>query len=227
MEKRTLILGAYNTAVYGWTLAQCKITKGQQVQTFVQVPGRYAPLDASTYLTEGQPYYDSAYLDVVLECSAGDRNHREQLISDLINYVDGRSLTIIHPDHPGHYLVGRIQAQVDYSDLAHCSVILSGVCEPWLWANQETQVTLTGSTTERTISITLVGRLAVVPKVTVTGEITITFGSSTWALSAGEYFLPDLFLTPSEAPGAPRVYTVSFKGSGQAVLSYREAVLAA
>ena len=227
MKKRTLILGAYDTAFHGWTLKACKITKAQQVQTFVAVPGRYAPLDASTYLTDGQPYYDNAALDVVLECSEGDRDHREQLISGLVNYVDGRSLALIHPDHPNHYLVGRVQAAPDYSDLAHCAVTISAVCEPWLWAASETTITLSGSTTEKTANIPIYGRLAVVPTITVTGSITISFGDFTWALSAGEHILPDLFLTPSEVPGEPNVHIVRFQGSGKAVLTFREAVLAA
>lgn len=227
MEKRTLILGEYDTAANGWTLVRCKITKAQQVQTFVAVPGRYAPLDASTYLTDGQPYYDNAALDVVLECSEGDRDHREQLISDLVNYVDGRSLELIHPDHTGHYLVGRVQAAPDYSDLAHCALTISAVCEPWLWAASETTVTLTGSTTEQTANIPIHGRLAVVPTITVTGEITISFEGYTWALSAGEHILPDLFLTPSEVPGEPNTHKIHFQGTGKAVLTFREAVLAA
>lgn len=227
MEKRTLIMGAYDTAAHGWTLARCKITKAQQVQTFVTVPGRYAPIDASTYLTDGQPYYGNAALDAVLECSVGDRDHREQLINELINYVDGRSLQIIHPDHPGRYLVGRVQATTDYSDLAHCALTLSAVCEPWLWTANETTITLTGSSTEKTASVQIHGRLAVVPTVTVTGSITVSFGEHTWSLSAGEHILPELFLTPSEVPGEPNTHMVRYQGSGKAVLTFREAVLAA
>lgn len=227
MEKRTLILGAYDTAAHGWTLAKCKITKAQQVQTFITVPGRYAPIDASTYLTDGQPYYGNAALDVVLECSEGDRNHRKQLIDELINYVDGRNLDLIHPDHPDHYLVGRVQASSDYSDLAHCAVTIGAVCEPWLWAANETTITLTGSSTEKTASVPIYGRLAVVPTVTVTGSITISFEDYTWALSAGEHILPELFLTPSEVPGEPNTHSVRYQGSGKAVLTFREAVLAA
>lgn len=227
MEKRTLILGEYDTAAHGWTLTKCKITKGQQMQSFIQVPGRYAPIDASTYLTDGQPYYDSATLDAVLECSEGDRYHREQLIDALVNYVDGRSLHLIHPDNPNHYLVGRVQAAPDYSDLAHCAVTISAVCEPWLWEARETSISLVGSTTEKVATIAIRGRLAVVPTVTVTGEITLFFGSHTWTLSAGEHILPDLCLTPGELPGEPGTHEVRFKGTGRAVLTYREAVLAA
>ena len=227
MEKRTLILGAYDTAAHGWTLAACKITKAQQVQTYISVPGRYAPLDASTYLTDGQPYYDSASLDVVLECSEGDRGHREQLTSTLVNYLDGRSLKIIHPDHPAHYLVGRVQAEPDYSDLAHCAVVVRAVCEPWLWAEDEIRLSLTASTTKKEATIPIYGRLAVVPTITATGEVVLSFEGRSWSLSAGEYVLPDLLLTPGELPGEPKSHKVGYQGTGQIVITYREAVLAA
>ena len=56
MIKRQLILNNYKTAEDGlWTLAACKITKANQMQNFMDVPGRYAPLDLSTALTDGQP----------------------------------------------------------------------------------------------------------------------------------------------------------------------------
>lgn len=227
MEKRTLLLGTYDSAVYGWTLASCVITKAQQVQTFVPVPGRYAPLDLSTVPTDGQPYYDSASLDAVLECSEGDREHRQELISVLINYVDGRSLQIVHPDHPNHYLVGRIQATQEYSDPAHCAVRISAICEPWLYEVDETTITLVASATKKETTIEIHGRLAVVPTVTVTGEASLTFEGKTWALSKGEHILPDLFLTPRELPDDPAAHTLIYSGSGTISLSFREAVLAA
>ena len=89
MEKRKLIIGDYDTAVDGlWTLASWTLTKGAQVQTFVSVPGRVAPLDLSTYLTDGQPYYDNATLEAVLESSEGDRLERKRRIDQMVNYLD-------------------------------------------------------------------------------------------------------------------------------------------
>lgn len=227
MEKRTLMLGSYDTAVHGWTLSACAITKGAQVQTLVQVPGRYAPLDLSTILTDGQPYYDNAQLEATLECSNGDRDHRQALISTLVNYVDGRSVPIIHPDHPNHYLTGRVQANVLYSDLAHCAVQISAVCEPWLWEAEEISIQLSATATEMETDIEIHGRLAVVPTVTVAGEVSLSFEDHTWTLSEGTHILPDLCLTPSELPGIPASHKVTVSGDGSLVITYREAVLAA
>lgn len=139
MIKRQLTLDEYKTAEDGlWTLTRCKINKAQQVQNFMDVPGRYAPLDLSTVLTDGLPYYGSAALDVGLESSEGTRAERQKRIDYLVNRFDGMQTRIVHPDHPDQYLVGRVQVVPDYNDLAHCSVSLTAVLEPWFYNADET-----------------------------------------------------------------------------------------
>lgn len=227
MEKRKLLVGDYDTAVDGlWTLASCTLTKAAQVQTFVSVPGRAAPLDLSTYLTDGQPYYDNASLEVVLESSEGDRLARKDRIDLMVNYLDGQTLRIYLPDDPDHYLVGRVQVYPEYNDLAHCAVRVSAVCDPWLYAAAETVVSLVATETEQTAQLLNYGRLAVVPTVVTTGEVQIRYGGSTWSLSAGEYTLPELYLTPGKGLGVPGEHNITYSGSGAITITYREAVLA-
>jgi hypothetical protein len=227
MEKRKLLIGDYDTAADGlWTLTYWMLTKGAQVQTFVQVPGRAAPLDLSTYLTDGQPYYDNATLEAVLESSEGDRLARKLRIDLMANYLDGRTLHIYLPDDLDRYLVGRVQVYPEYNDLAHCSVRVSAICDPWLYAKDETKVTLTATETEQTTQLYNYGRLAVVPTLVLTGETRIQYGERSWALSAGEYILPELCLTPGEGLGLPGVHSITYAGSGSITITYREAVLA-
>jgi hypothetical protein len=140
MKKRQLILNDYRTAEDGlFTLSACKITKAAQEQTFVKVPGRFAPLDLSTVLTDGQPYYGNAKLDAVLESSEGTRAERQERIERLKNLLDGQIAKIVHPDFPGRYMVGRVEVIPDFNGLAYCSVALSAVLEPWLYNNEETE----------------------------------------------------------------------------------------
>lgn len=349
MDKRQLILNNYKTAEDGlWTLASCKITKAAQVQNFVSVPGRFAPLDLSTVLTDGQPYYGSASLSATLESSEGTREERQQRIEQMVNLLDGYTMQIIHPDHPDRYLVGRAQVTPDYNNLVQARVQVTAVCEPWLYNAAETvkrvtlpqeqelanlanipdttlkgqaayasqllgdfelapgeytlslkykhtgdlrgslsvreygkldgyikdlplfanrnseaavtftvpegaegirlylysNVTATPGGTSVTISDVMVnegptalpyepwhpsgsyllaltndGRLAMVPKVDVYGEATLTYGDITQTLSTGTYYLPDIFLKPGEE------YVV-LSGSGTVSFTYREAVLA-
>lgn len=144
MEKRQLILNDYKTADDGlWTLASCKITKATQVQTFVSVPGRFAPLDLSTALTDGQPYYGSASLEAVLTSSEGTRPERQDRIDHMVNLLDGYNVRIVHPDHPSTYMVGRVQVTPSFNNLAQSSVTVKAVCEPWFYNQAETVATAT------------------------------------------------------------------------------------
>lgn len=227
MEKRRLILGDYDTAADGlWTLTSWKLTKGAQIQTFVPVPGRVAPLDLSTYLTDGQPYYDNATLDATLESSEGDRLARKQRIDLMVNYLDGQTVHIYLPDDQDHYLVGRVQVYPEYNDPAHCAVQVSAICEPWLYAAAETVVTLEATEAEQTAHLFNYGRLAVVPTVVTTEEVRIEYGGRSWSLTAGEHALPDLYLTPGQGLGRPGVHSITYTGSGIVTITYREAVLA-
>lgn len=227
MGKRAFILGEYNTAEDGlWTLSSWKITKAAQVQNFVSVPGRFAPLDLSTSLTDGQPYYGSAGLEIVLESSEGTRLERRDRISLMVNYLDGQSKQVFLPDDPDHYLVGRLQVQPEYNDPAHCAVRISAICEPWLYSVDETVVTLTATETEQTAKLINSGRLAVVPTLVITGEVSLIFGTASWTLSDGTYVLPELYLTPGKGLVLPGVHELTYSGSGTAVITYREAVLA-
>ena len=227
MEKRRLTIGEYDTAADGlWTLASWKLNKGAQVQTFVSVPGRAAPLDLSTYLTDGQPYYDNATLEAVLEISEGDRLTRMHRINQMVNYMDGKTLHIYLPDDPDHYLVGRVQVYPEYNDMAHCAVRVSAVCDPWLYATAQTILALEATEDAQTAQLFNYGRLAVVPTVTTTGEIRIEYGGRSWALQAGEHLLPDLYLTPGQGLGRPGVHSITYSGAGSVTITYREAVLA-
>lgn len=69
------------------------------------------------------------------------------------------------------------------------------------------------------LDLTNNGRLAMVPTLVVTGEVTLTYGTLTQQLSTGVYQLPDIFLTPGKHP-------VIVSGSGTVSFTYREAVLA-
>lgn len=220
MEKRQLILNGYRTAIDGlWTLASLKITKASQVQTFVSVPGRFAPLDLSTVLTDGEPYYGSAGLEAALESSEGTREERQERIEQMVNALDGYQVQIIHPDHPGRYMVGRVQITKEYNDLVHARVKVSAVCEPWLYNSEETIVNKALTSSEQGIALVNNGRLAVVPTVKTSSSAAIKYEGKAHNLSAGTYQLSGLYLTPG-------THTVICSGSGTVSFTYREAVLA-
>ena len=72
---------------------------------------------------------------------------------------------------------------------------------------------------EQTVALINNGRLPVAPTITVAdGTVNLYFGESSWALGAGVYVLPDIYLRGGS-------YPLRYSGTGTVLLTYREAVL--
>lgn len=220
MAKRGLIIGNYDTAAELWTLTEWAFSDPSVVANFIDVPGRRkGPLDLSATLTDGDPVYDSRTLTATFETSEGTRLEREERISAMVNGLDGWRVDIILPDDPERYITGRVSVAKVYNDLAHASVIVTAVCEPWHYNVTETTVVLTAAETAQTAGIINVGRLAVVPTVTISGgSVNLAVGGFSWALTSGVYALPDLLLKHGTT-------VITYSGAGTMTLAYREAVL--
>lgn len=220
---RKIIYGSYDTEVNGqWTLTEQELEPAQVITNMVDVPGRLkGPLDLSTALTDGEPRFGSRTHVAVFESSEGNRLERKTRISTMVNWLTGWRMNIVLPDDPDHYLVGRVTVEPLYNDMAHASVQVTAVCEPWFYNNEETVVELTAATEEKTETLVNSGRLTVVPLLEITGEganVLLKFGTASWALGPGTYQLPDLVLTQGE-------HLLLYSGTGDVKLTYREAVL--
>lgn len=221
MTKRGLIIGEYDTVINGqWLLTQLELTDPEQVTNFVEVTGRRkGPLDLSAALTDGDPTYGSRTLTATFESSEGNRLERESRINVMTNWLDGWRANIILPDDAQHFLVGRVSVKRLYNDLAHASVQVVAICEPWRYNREETKVVLQATTEDQTVTLPNAGRLAVVPLLTVTeGEVLLAAGGASWALGPGTYALPDLILMQGGKQ-------ITFSGAGVLTFTYREAVL--
>lgn len=224
MQKRKILIGTYDTALEGlWTLTGWALSNPQYVESYANVPGHSGPLDLSTVLTDGEPYYDSRQFEATFESSEGTRLEREERINQMINRLDGWRFNIVLPDDPLHYINGRVRIEKLYNTPAHASVRVTAVCDPWRYNNTETVVGLIATTNEQTAALINRGRLSVVPSITVSnGSATLKFTEGTetrtWTLSAGTYILADIYLKTGSAP-------LTYSGTGQITLTYREAVL--
>ena len=218
MQKRTIIFGSYNTAEHGWTLGQWKLSDPEQKTNYVERTGGDGSWDLSTAHSNGIPRYSNRNLTVPLECSKGTREEREELINEMVNSLDGLEQQIVLPDRPDHYLTGRLHVAVDYSDLAHAKVTVSGTVEPWLYSARESVVELVADSITKEARIYNHGRRAVVPMLTVTGDVALSIGSATTRLTEGSYKWPTLVLMPG-------LSLLKYSGLGTVTLTFREAVL--
>lgn len=218
LKKRKVIFGEYDTAVYGWTLTRCTLSDPEQKTNYVEKPGGDGSWDLSTVMTEGIARYKDRSLTVRLENSESTRDDREALINHMVNILDGLTCPVVLPDRPGYYMTARLHVAVEYNDLAHAAVIVTGVCEPWMYREQETVVQGTATTATQSLTLRNNGRRAVVPQLETTGSVQLTYGATLIQLSAGVYEWPALLLTPGE-------HVLEYKGSGVLTVRYREAVL--
>lgn len=224
MQKRTIVIGSYDTARDGlWVLSALALEKAKAYENYTEIPGHSGPLDPSTVLTDGEPYYQSRQFEAILESSEGTRLEREQRIDQMVNQLDGWRFNIVLPDDPLHYINGRVSVEKLYNDMAHASVRVTATCDPWKYNNSETVVGLIANATAQTASLINTGRLSVVPRITVEGGlVTLVFNTGTeersWALNPGEHILPDIYLKTGS-------YPLRYSGFGQITLTYREAVL--
>lgn len=218
MQKRTVKIGDYDTAQHGWTLNKFTLQSPALKETYVDKPGGDGSWDLTTTTTGGIPRYNNRSLEIRLECSEGDREHREKLINDLVNSYDGLEWRIVPPDRPEHYITGRVHIGVEYSDLAHAAVSITATCEPWLYKARESIVELTAASTVRRSYIHNSGRKAVAPVLTVTGSVKLGFGVYSTQLTDGMYEWSPLLLTSG-------LNELEYSGSGTITLTFREAVL--
>ena len=219
MEKRGIILGDYNTAAHGWTLAGWSLSAAKRKEYLVDKPGGHGHWDLSTVLTDGEPVYEARTLTATLECSEGDRLSREAEIDTMINWLDGWAMQIILPDRPLQYISGAVHVERVYNDPAHASVAVTAVCDPWRYNTNETAVNLVATTKAQNADIVNPGRLSVVPLLEITGgDVTLVFGESTWTLSPGSYKLPDIRLTQG-------THRLTYIGTGKVKITFREGVL--
>lgn len=221
MNKRRIVFGTYDTAADGLlTLTGWTLSAPVYQSNMVEVPGRDGSLDLSTALTDGEPRYQSRTLTATFETSEGTRLERKERLDTMLNWLDGWRMDIYLPDDDTHYITGRVSVAVDYNDLAHAAVTVTAVCDPWRYAKNETVVTLTAGTEAQTASIVNAGRRSQAPKLTVESDsqVTLVYGSYTWALSSGAYILPDLILQQGSN-------ALTYSGEGTVEIRYREAVL--
>ena len=219
MTKRSLKIGGYITAEHGWTLTEWVLSAPEQKTHYIEKTAGDGSWDLSTVVTDGIPRYKNRSLTAVLECSVGTRKERAELIGQMVNQLDGFEWEIVLPDYPDHVLIGRVHVEVGFNTLAHASVTVTAVCEPWLYKAQETAHALAVTEEERSVVLSNNGRKVLVPLLTVTGTALLKFGTSSVTLTdAGSYEWPTLLLTPGD-------HSLAYSGDGQLVIKFREAVL--
>ena len=140
MKKRGLIIGGYDTAAHGFTMTKLSLQTPPIVEDFVQVDGMHGSLDYCD--ATGDVVYQTRPLEAVFELSEGNFAEREKVLTEMIRSIHGKKCPIVHPDHGGKLLEGRVKVSKDFNNLAYAQVSLTAVCQPWFTDPCDTVLTL-------------------------------------------------------------------------------------
>lgn len=138
------------------------------------------------------------------------------LFSVVQNALHGKKMQVILDDDPANYYFGRVAINDWKSNKRLGEIVIDVDAEPYKLKVAETVITQ--AVTDSATIILPNSRKPVVPTITTTAAMTITFGSFTAAVQAGTFRLPELQLAEGQN-------TVTVTGTGSITFRYREGSL--
>lgn len=138
------------------------------------------------------------------------------LYSTIKNALHGKKMRITLDDDPLFFYRGRVSVLPFTTDRGIGQVSIECDCEPWKYFHQETVaiINVNGSYDFNLRNT----KKRVVPTITSTAKMTITFGGSTWTVNTGTTILPDFELVEGDN-------YVTVTGTGTITFKYREGSL--
>lgn len=193
----------------------------------IEVPGADGYVDMTDYF--GAKYENRK---LTISCDLEDRSYERwtSFTSQIGNYLHGKKRKFILDWDSGYYYVGRCKCVFDKDNRVYSEIELVFDCEPykyeftasdedWLWdpLDFETGVireygnlNVNGS-----LLLTAMGSpMPVIPKITVSSAMTVTFNGTVYNLKTGTNYFPDIEIRDGDN-------TMLFTGNGTVSVSYR------
>ena len=220
MTLRGVQFNNYQTADDWELIMQEKIIAPPVPKTnYVSVPGRDGDLDLTEALS-GVVNYQDRQGSFIFLLTNGTHEDREELITEIVGALHGQKVQYIDTDdYPDYYMNGRLTVTEIRNSNAYGVIKIQGVFNPWRYAlkSKQQSVTVTSSGGTVSLSLTNSGYKTLTPTITVTGTVTLTYGTISTTLSAGTYVLASLRFPPG-------VTTISIAGAGTVQFTYTEAI---
>ncbi len=178
---------------------------------YVSIPGSNNDLD----LTEafGDVFYEALTYPLVFNVIDAINTWDEKLRT-ITNYLHGKKMKVTFSDDPNYYYYGRVTVNELSSNRNLGILSLSCRFEPYKYKQNETTKEYTVSAGN---SYTFTnGRMKVVPTLTLSSAMTLTFNGSSISLGAGTFKILDIEFTEGD-----NVITVT-SGSGTLKAVYQE-----
>lgn len=201
-------------ADYGLIVASYAIPMPEPQTSFVEIPGRDGALDLS------EAFGTVRYTDRIIPLTLYARAPFDLLTSSFAADVHGRRMNVIFDRDPAYYFDARVTVEGVERHAGYCELSLECRARPYKMEHFSTTITVlpTGSAT-----VTLTNtRMPVVPMITVSAEMTLTFTiravSYTVTLSAGTHTIPSLVLMGGDTE-------IGILGTGRITFTYRKGAL--
>ena len=176
---------------WGLYLTSLTIDAPKPKEIYVEIPNGDGALDLTEALT-GEVHYESRPFEAVFAISP--QVYSSELIRWMIGYLNGKQRTIRTKEEPGYYLIGRCATSLK-NDGVLAVLTVKATCQPWKYKNDATAINTTIGADETT-SITLTNeRKRVIPTITASTAVTITFNGQTISVNAGTQRLTNIALS--------------------------------
>lgn len=183
----------------------------------INIDGRDGVLDLTEALT-GEVTYGVRSISFVFLLTEGTYQEREDLLHEIVGYVNGQRRKIITDDDSDHYYIGRCEVKSVTNNNAYGKFTIEVSADPWYYSVAETVNTYTATSTASTITCVNNGIRSVTPTLVVTGDINITYGETSVALETGTYKLSGFKFASGST-------SFSLSGTGTLTVKYREAIV--
>lgn len=198
---------------WGMRLIRCAITPPRRKRYLLDILGADGAIDAMRGM--GEPTYESRTITAVFQSTEYDP---QNTVDRLLNELEGRTVPVVVPDTPNHYMMGEVHVSSGTYQPAG-QITITAECLPWRYAKQEIVHNIQASTEVIQYTWRNAGTRLAVPEVTVSdADVTLTYNGENKLLIAGTYLMPDLAI-----PGRNTI-TVAVSG-GAMTVRYREAIL--
>ena len=176
----------------------------------IEIPGGDGVLDLTDFF--GEVKYNNRELTFEFSSIVPQADFLT-LFSRIQNAIHGQKMQIVLDDDPEWYYIGRVTVPEWKTEKNIGKLTIECDCEPYKVKIAETVISkaVDGETTV----ILPNSKKTVVPTITITGEISLTFGTNFYTLSAGVYDLPAVKLATGNNE-------ILLSGAGTASFRYRE-----
>ncbi|HFI0687003.1 TPA: hypothetical protein ACGO46_001629 [Streptococcus suis] len=180
---------------WGVYLTSFFVGDAEPKENYIDIPFGDGSLDLTEAVT-GEVSYSSREFEAIFTIKP-PRSEWPDLVRMMRTYLNGRKRKIRNADEPDYYLIGRCKTSFEIDGVLGRFTVFA-TCEPWKFKNAPTvQNVAIGASGSATIYLSN-SRKRVIPTITTSAEVSITFGGQVTVVTAGTHKFTNIVLVEGE-----------------------------